>query len=130
MMKRPITASAAALALAWCLVGSMSASAATPAPPSNPHTRVVKGGIEVRWRLSPDDPAQVTGYEVVRGNYLGGPFVTVCKAAPGAASCVDGTAKAEHIYFYKVRSLGKTAPSPFSREASAEKSGTFVPPAR
>jgi len=91
--------------------------------PSALHLKIAGNGFQLNWTLSPQDPGTVTGYEIVRADVFSGPYETVGKVEPGVSSFVDRTAKAEVIYFYKVRALTRSQPSPFSREAAGELPG-------
>ena len=83
----------------------------------------VKGGIQLTWTLSPQDPGPVTGYEIVRADVFSGPYETVGTVEKGVYRFVDRTAKSEAIYFYKVRALAGSQASPFSQEAAVEVTG-------
>jgi len=96
---------------------------ATAQAPSALHLKIAGNGFQLNWTLSPQDPGTVTGYEIVRADVFSGPYETVGKVAQGVSSFVDQTAKAEVIYFYKVRALTGSQPSPFSREAAGELPG-------
>jgi len=98
------------------------AGATVPAPTAL-HLKIAGNGFQLTWTLSPQDPDQVTGYEIVRADVFSGPYETVGKVEQGVSSFVDRTAKAEVIYFYKVRALAGNRQSPFSKEAAGEITG-------
>lgn len=75
------------------------------------------------WRLSPQDPGPVTGYEIVRADVFSGPYETVGRVNKGISGFVDRSAKPEIIYFYKVRAQAGDLHSPFSKEATGELPG-------
>lgn len=92
-----------------------------PGAPSALRLKIVKDGFQLTWRLSPQDPGGVTGYEIVRADVFSGPYETVGKVDKGTEAFVDRTAKPEVIYFYKVRALAGNRNSPFSGEATGER---------
>lgn len=96
---------------------------ATVQAPSALHLKIAGNGLLLTWTLSPQDPGTVTGYEIVRADVFSGPYETVGKVEPGVASFVDRTAKPEVIYFYKVRALIGSQPSPYSAPAAGELPG-------
>jgi len=91
--------------------------------PSALHLKIAGNGFQLTWTLSPQDPDGVIGYEIVRADVFSGPYITVGNVERGVSSFVDRTAKAEVIYFYKVRALTGSQPSPFSKEAAGEVMG-------
>jgi len=124
MIKRFLIA--AAVCCGALTTGGNAMAGGAPAPPAALRLQVVEEGFKITWRKSPDDPAAVTGYEVVRGNFLGGPFTSVCKVPAGTTTCVDTTARRESIYFFKVRALAPEGASPYSREATGEIPGKLI----
>jgi len=95
----------------------------TTQAPSALHLKIAGNGFQLDWTLSPQDPDGVTGYEIVRADIFSGPYETVGKVKQGVSSFVDRTVKPEVIYFYKVRALSGSQPSPFSKEAAGEVMG-------
>jgi len=91
--------------------------------PSALHLKIAGNGFQLDWTLSPQDPGTVTGYEIVRSPIFSGPYETVGKVEQGVSSFVDRTAQPEVVYFYKVRALTGSQPSPFSKEAAGEVMG-------
>ena len=96
---------------------------ATVQAPSALHLKIAGKGFQLTWTLSPQDPGTVTGYEIVRADVFSGPYETVGKVGQGVSSFVDRSAKAEVVYFYKVRALTGSQPSTFSKEAAGEVMG-------
>jgi len=91
--------------------------------PSGLTLRIVPEGFLLSWTPPPEEPAVVTGYEIVRATYFSGPYEMVGTVGRGVSSFVDRTAKPEAIYFYKVRAVAGNQHSPYSREASGERPG-------
>jgi hypothetical protein len=72
-------------------------------------------GIRVTWRPSPDDaPGRglVDGYYLDRALQPGGPWTRVDSAAAGATGRVDGTARRDVPYFYRVTAHGPAGATP------------------
>lgn len=64
---------------------------------------IVPNGFKLTWKLSPQDPGMVTGYEIVRADRASGPFDNVAIVNKGVSEYIDTTAAKEIIYYYKVR---------------------------
>jgi len=90
-------------------------------PPEALRLRIVPNGFQLDWRLSPQDPGAVTGYELVRSDRFTGPYDTVARVDKGTARYVDTTASREVIFFYKVRALAGKRSSPFSNTVTGER---------
>jgi len=90
-------------------------------PPEALRLRIVQNGFQLDWKLSPQDPGAVTGYELVRSDRFTGPYDTVATVGNGTARYVDTTASREIIYFYKVRAMAGKASSPFSNTVTGER---------
>ncbi|SNB46711.1 fibronectin type III domain-containing protein [Geobacter sp. DSM 9736] len=104
--------------------------AAPPAPPGEVRVRELYGGVVVSWLKSPDDPLNVSGYEVVRSVFTNGPYQPVCVTLKGAVSCCDRKIKPDQTYYYRVRALGigGDAASEMTRHASIEVPAPAPPP--
>lgn len=100
------------------------AHAAAPRPPSDLKLQVKGKGIVLTWKVSPDDPGNVTGYEVVRATLASGPFKQVGSVKKGTTEFFDRTAKPENIYFYKVRAVAGTTSSDFTGPVTGEIPGS------
>lgn len=96
---------------------------ATAQAPSALRLKIVDKGFQLTWTLSAQDPGSVTGYEIVRADVFSGPYQTVGKVEQGVSRFDDRTAKAEVIYFYKVRALTGSQPSPYSAPVAGELPG-------
>lgn len=83
--------------------------------------RIVTNGFQLEWALSPDDPARVTGYEIVRADRFSGPYDTVASVPRGISTFIDTTALPEIIYFYKVRAIAGKGHSLFSNTVTGER---------
>lgn len=94
-----------------------------PGAPAGLRLVAVSSGIRLAWRLSPQDPGSVTGYEIVRATIFSGPYEVLARVGKGVFTYTDTTAAAENIYFYKVRAMAGDLYSPFSKEAAAEMPG-------
>jgi hypothetical protein len=90
-------------------------------PPEALRLRIVPNGFQLDWKLSPQDPGAVTGYELVRSDRFTGPYDTVATVGKGKTRHVDATASREIIYFYKVRAVAGTRSSPFSNTVAGER---------
>ena len=106
------------------LLFTAAAYAGVPRPPSDLKLQVKDNGILLTWKASPDDPENVTAYEVVRSTLASGPFKQVGKVKKGATEFFDRTAKPENIYFYKVRSIMGESFSNFTRPVTGEITGS------
>ncbi|MEN6463691.1 MAG: fibronectin type III domain-containing protein [Syntrophaceae bacterium] len=105
--------------LGACLFAA-AAHAAAPRPPSDLKLQVKGQGILLTWKASPDDPGQVTGYEVTRATIASGPFRPVGFVSKGMTIFYDMTAKPENIYFYKIRSVAGDQFSDYTRPVTGE----------
>ncbi len=90
-------------------------------PPEALRLKIVPNGFQLDWKLSPQDPGAVTGYELVRADRFTGPYDAVATIGKGIARYVDTTASREIIYFYKVRAVAGTRSSPFSNTVAGER---------
>ncbi len=82
---------------------------------------IVPKGFKLTWKLSPQDPAMVTGYEIVRSDRASGPFDNVAAVNKGVSECIDTTASKEIIYYYKVRAMAGNIYSPYSNTVTGER---------
>lgn len=90
-------------------------------PPQALRLRIVQSGFQLDWKLSPQDPGAVTGYEIVRSDRFTGPYVAVADVGKGTARYIDTTASREIIYFYKVRAIAGRKSSAFSNTVAGER---------
>jgi len=113
--------------LAMTVSPAQSAGEQRPAPLAAPTALklvIVASGFRLSWQPAPQDPARVTGYEIVRATIFSGPYEAVARVGKGVFSYTDTTAKPEHIYFYKVRALAGAEYSQFSSAVTGEMPGT------
>ncbi len=66
------------------------------------------------WKLSPQDPGAVTGYEIMRATDYRGPYQKIAAVSKGISHYEDLTVKPTVVYFYKVRAVAGEKYSPFS----------------
>jgi len=108
------------LSLQICL-GAAATDAAAPGAPSALKLVIVPNGFKLTWQPSPQDPAAVTGYEIVRSASASGPFTAVATVDKGVSEYTDTTAAPERIYYYKVRAIAGAAYSPYSNTVTGER---------
>ncbi len=82
---------------------------------------IVPNGFKLTWKLSPQDPGIITGYEIVRSDRASGPFDTVGSVNKEVSEYIDTTASKEIIYFYKVRAKAGNMYSPDSNTVTGER---------
>jgi len=82
---------------------------------------IVPNGFKLTWRISPQDPGIVTGYEIVRSDRASGPFDIVATVKKEVFEYIDTTASKEIIYYYKVRARAGNIYSPFSNTVTGER---------
>lgn len=82
---------------------------------------IVPTGFKLTWKLSPQDPGIVTGYEIVRSDRASGPFDNVASVNKGVSEYIDTTASKEVIYYYKVRAKAGNMYSPDSNTVTGER---------
>ncbi len=82
---------------------------------------IVPNGFKLTWRLSPQDPGIVTGYELVRSDRASGPFDNVAAVHKEVSEYIDTTASKEIIYYYKVRAKAGNIYSPYSNTVTGER---------
>ncbi len=82
---------------------------------------IVPNGFELTWKLSPQDPGIVTGYELVRSDRASGPFDVVASVNKDVSEYIDITASKEIIYYYKVRAKAGDIYSPYSNTVTGER---------
>lgn len=92
-----------------------------PAAPTELKLMIVPNGFKLTWKLSPQDPGIVTGYEIVRSDRASGPFDAVASVKKGVSECIDTTASKETIYYYKVRAKAGNRYSPDSNTVAGER---------
>lgn len=92
-------------------------------PPSELRLTVSDRGILLAWTASPDDPGSVTGYAIARAEFASGPFETVAEVEKGVRRYLDGKAKKEIIYYYRVRAVSRDRCSSWSNTVAGEWSG-------
>jgi hypothetical protein len=95
----------------------------TPGAPSALKLVIVPNGFKLTWKLSPQDPGMVTGYEIVRSDRASGPFDIVGSVTKEVSEYIDTTASKEVIYYYKIRAKAGTQHSPDSNTVTGEISG-------
>jgi hypothetical protein len=104
--------------------GKLSGAAPKSMPPGAPSALrlvIVQDGFKLTWKLSPQDPGIVTGYEIVRSDLASGPFVKVATVDKGVSQYIDTTASKEIIYYYKVRAAAGDIYSPYSNTVTGER---------
>lgn len=110
----------------------MSAEAVSPAldeeninrdigPPSELRLTIVANGFQLTWKLSPQDPGRVTGYEIVRSGEFTGPYEKLAIVEEGVREYLDTSAAPHVVYFYKVRAMAGDEYSHFSNVAGGER---------
>jgi hypothetical protein len=82
---------------------------------------IVPNGFKLTWKLSPQDPGIVTGYEIVRSDRASGPFDDVASVRKEVSEYIDITASKEIIYYYKVRARAGNIYSPYSNTVTGER---------
>ncbi len=82
---------------------------------------IVPNGFKLTWKLSPQDPGIVTGYEIVRADRASGPFDNVASVNKEVSEYIDTTASKEIIYYYKVRAKAGNIYSPDSNTVTGER---------
>lgn len=82
---------------------------------------IVPNGFKLSWKLSPDGPCTVTGYEIVRSDRASGPFDIVATVKKEVSEYIDTTASQEIIYFYKIRAKADNLYSPYSNMVAGER---------
>ncbi len=82
---------------------------------------IVPNGFKLTWKLSPQDPGIVTGYEIVRSDRASGPFDNVAAVHKQVSGYIDTTASKEIIYYYKVRAKAGNMYSPYSNTVTGER---------
>lgn len=93
-----------------------------PDAPTGLGLMIVPNGFQLRWKLSPQDPGVVTGYEIVRSaNIFSGPYITVATVNNGVSQYTDTTTEPENIYYYKVRAVAGDVFSPYSNIVAGER---------
>jgi hypothetical protein len=92
-----------------------------PGAPAALKLVIVPDGFKLSWKLSPEDPGTVTGYEIVRAELASGPFTKVGAVGKGVSEYVDKTAAKEIIYYYKVRAAAGDVYSPYSNTVTGER---------
>jgi hypothetical protein len=92
-----------------------------PGAPSALKLVIVPEGFKLSWKLSPEDPGIVTGYEIVRAELASGPFTRVAAVGKGVSEYVDKTAAKEIIHYYKVRAAAGDVYSPYSNTVTGER---------
>ena len=100
---------------------SSGAKAMAPGAPAALKLVIVADGFKLGWKLSPQDPGIVTGYEIVRAELASGPFTKVATVGKGVSEYVDKTASKEIIYYYKVRAAAGDVYSPYSNTVTGER---------
>ena len=78
-------------------------------------------GLYLTWTASAQNPGCVTGYEVARATTSGGVFSTVGTVAASVLKYNDTTASAGTTYYYKVRAMAGSEPSPYTAEVSGKR---------
>ncbi len=92
-----------------------------PGAPTALKLVIVPNGFKLTWRLSPQDPGIVTGYEIVRSDRASGPFDNVAAVNKEVSEYIDTTASKEIIYYYKVRAKAGNIYSPYSNTVTGER---------
>jgi hypothetical protein len=93
----------------------------TPGAPTALKLVIVPNGFKLTWKLSPQDPGIVTGYEIVRSDRASGPFDNVASVDKEVSEYIDTTASKEIIYYYKVRAKAGNVDSPYSNTVTGER---------
>jgi hypothetical protein len=82
---------------------------------------IIPNGFKLTWKLSPQDPGIVTGYEIVRSDRASGPFDSVASVNKAFSEYIDTIASKEIIYYYKVRAKAGNIYSPYSNTVAGER---------
>jgi hypothetical protein len=91
-------------------------------PPTALKLGIVKNTFQLSWKISPQDPGNVMGYEIFRStNLASGPFTKVATVGKGVSQYTDRTAAPEIIYYYKVRAVAGSSISPYSNTVTGER---------
>jgi hypothetical protein len=93
----------------------------TPGAPTALKLVIVPNGFKLTWKLSPQDPGIVTGYEITRSDRASGPFDNVGSVHKEISEYIDTTASKEIIYYYKVRAKAGNMYSPDSNTVTGER---------
>ncbi len=93
----------------------------TPGAPTALRLVIVPNGFKLTWRLSPQDPGMVTGYEIARADRASGPFDNVAAVDKGVSEYIDITASKEIIYYYKVSAKAGNIYSAYSNTVTGER---------
>jgi len=88
-----------------------------PGPPSDLVLDVLAGALFLRWKLSPDDPGTVSGYQILRATDYWGTYVSIAKVEKGVSHYEDKTVSPKAIYYYRVRAIAGSLYSVFSNTA-------------
>ena len=95
--------------------------AAAPGAPSSLALKIEGKGFLLTWKASPDDPGNVTGYEIERAIVASGPFKTIARVKKDVLKYHDLKAKPENIYYYKVRAVAGSEFSPYTSDVSGKR---------
>ncbi len=88
-----------------------------PGPPSDLVLDVLPGALFLRWKLSPDDPGTVSGYEILRATDYWGSYVSIAKLEKGVSHYEDKTVSPKTIYYYRIRAIADSRYSGYSNTA-------------
>ncbi|HAM53286.1 MAG TPA: hypothetical protein DCP92_22280 [Nitrospiraceae bacterium] len=90
---------------------------ADPGAPTKLSLDIVPPKFYLEWKLSPQDPGTVTGYEIVRSKDYRGPYHKIATVNKGIRHYEDSSIRPQVIYFYKVRAIAGDSYSPYSNAA-------------
>jgi hypothetical protein len=90
---------------------------AGPGAPTKLTLDVVPPALYLEWKLSPQDPGMVTGYEIMRAMDYRGPYHKIATVNKGISHYEDASVSPKVIYFYKVRAVSEDSYSPYSNVA-------------
>jgi hypothetical protein len=91
-----------------------------PGAPTKLTLDVVSSKFYLEWKLSPQDPGTVTGYEIMRATDYRGPYHKIATVNKGIWRYEDSSVSPQVIYFYKVRAVAGDRYSPYSNVAVAD----------
>ncbi len=89
-------------------------------PPSKFSMDILPQAFYLEWKLSPQDPGIVTGYEIMRAPDYKGPYERIALVNKGSSHYEDFAIKQNGAYFYKIRAVAGNKYSPFSTVLAGE----------
>jgi hypothetical protein len=90
-------------------------------PPPELRLFILPEGFQLNWKPSSQDPAKVTGYQIVRSEEFSGPYEKLAVVKQGVRQYLDTSAAPDVVYFYKVRAIAGDEYSHFSNIAGGER---------